>query len=234
MDRESLRPLVEAQLGESRLTVLSQESVDAELDDALVGITDDNQVDDAFAKRIASRLIRMNGNIAKDAGNQISEWKKRHSDKNPSPKEEKKEGKEEQDTVTQAILDRLKALEEGNRVREAKAANDAVVAQVKEGLSSLFREGGVTANSYFIDRAFAGFKLPELAEGEEYDVDALVKSAEKLYYSELKKAGIEYAKPHRGNSGTGGGPDKEAMARRAAFIQKQQRSGRLPKKENEG
>ena len=64
MDRESLRPLVETALGDTKLTVLSAESVNAELDDALVGITDDAQVDDAFAKRVADRLIRMNGNVS--------------------------------------------------------------------------------------------------------------------------------------------------------------------------
>lgn len=229
MDRESLRPLVEAALGETKLTVLSAESINAELDDALVGITDDAQVDDAFAKRVAGRLIRMNGNVAKDAGNQINDWKRRHPVQKTT-----EEATEEPVKVTpemQALIDRIDALEKSSKAREVKAANDAVVANVREGLASLFKEGGITANPYFVDRAFAGFKLPELAEGEQYDINALIKSAESTYYSEMKKAGIDYAKPRRGNRGNGDGPDKEALDRRKAFIEKQRRSGRLPNKE---
>lgn len=230
MDRESLRPLVETALGNTKLTVLSAESFDAELDDALAGITDDAQVDDAFTKRIADRLIRMNGNIAKDAGAQINDWKKRH----PLQAEKKSDEEEKSTGLTpemQALADRLDALEKSNKIREAKAANDAVVAQVKDGLATLFKEGGITANQYFVDRAFADFKLPELGEGEKYDINGLVKSAESAYFSELKKAGIEYAKPRKGGGGKGAGPDKEALDRRAAFMEKQRRSGRLPKKE---
>lgn len=228
MDRESLRPLVETALGDTKLTVLSAESVNAELDDALVGITDDAQVDDAFAKRVADRLIRMNGNVAKDAGNQINDWKKRHPvPAPPKPEKEEHEGNDDNPMI-KSLLDRIDALEKGNKIREAKAANDAVIAQVKDGLASLFKEGGITANPYFVDRTFADFKLPQLDEGESYDINALVKDAETSYYSELKKAGIEYAKPRKGNGGKGSGPDKEALDRRAAFIEKQRRSGRLP------
>lgn len=233
MDRESLRPLVDTALGTTKLTVLSAESINAELDDALVGITDDAQVDDVFVQRIANRLVRMNGNVAKEAGNQINDWKKRHpAPKQTPPKKEEEEEEHETSPEMKVLLDRIEKLEEGNRIREAKAANDAVVAQVKDALASKFKEGGITANSYFVERAFAGFKLPESEDGT-YDIDALSKDAESRYYAEMKKAGIEFAKPRRGNPGASGGPDKESLDRRAAFIEKQRRSGRLPKHEKD-
>lgn len=227
MDRESLRPLVESALGDTRLTVLSAESINAELDDALVGITDDNQVDDNFAKRVAARLVRMNGNVAKDAGSQINDWKKRHPIQ-PQQSQPEEEQKPEVSPEMKALLDRIDALEKGNRIREAKAANDAVMADVRKNLTARFKDGGVTANPYFLDQAFAGFKLPELSEGESYDIDTLSKDVESRYFSEMKKAGIEYAKPRRGGGGNGSGPDQEALNKRAAFIEKQRKSGRLP------
>lgn len=228
MDRESLRPLVETALGTTKLTVLSNESINAELDDALVGITDDAQVDDAFTKRLAERLIRMNGNVAKDAGVQINDWKKRHPVQPPKKDDDEVVVEPSVSPELKALQERLAVLEERDKARTLQAANDAVVSKVRDGLGSLFKEGGITANPYFVDRAFSRFKLPVLSEGEEYDVTSLVKDVEELYYSELKSAGIDYAKPRRGNNGKGSGPDQAALSRRAAFIEKQRRSGRLP------
>lgn len=231
MDRESLKPLVEAQLGESRLTVLSEETINAELDDALTGITDDAQVDDAYVTRIAERLKRMNGNVAKEAGVQITEYKKRNP-RVEKPKEETKptlvdDEKAELLQLRTEISDMKKRLEE----RDAKAANDAVLADVRSRFTSNLKEGGLSVREYFVDQVFSKYELPALEKGKTYDIDELTKDVESRYYKELKLAGVKFDRPHKGGSGSGsGGADATALARREAFKEQMRNKGKLPKK----
>lgn len=242
MDRESLRPLVEAQLGESRLTVLSEETINAELDDALTGITDDAQVDDAYAKRIADRLKRMNGNVAKEAGNQIRDYKSRFSAGGDGGtgaaggggKTGKSEsaggggGSEGSDEIAE-LKAQISALQTSLNEKAAKEAASAVLAEVREKFVATFKEGGITAREYFVNQVFGKFKLPTLADGESYDIDALAKDAEERYFKELKSAGIKYEKPHKGGSGGGSdGPDKAALAKREEFKARMRSKGKLP------
>lgn len=231
MDRESLKPLVEAQLGESRLTVLSEETINAELDDALIGITDDAQVDDAYTKRIAERLKRMNGNVTKEAGFQINEYKKR-SQQDKKPGKVTVDEPEGDDTVLEQMRAQLETMQRRLDEKDAKAANDAVLADVRSRFTSNLKEGGLSVRDYFVNQVFSKFKLPELAEGESYDVDELAKDIESRYYKELKSAGIKFDKPHKGGSGSGaGGADAVALARREAFKEQMRSKGKLPKSE---
>jgi len=242
MDRESLRPLVDAQLGESRLTVLSEETINAELDDALTGITDDAQVDDAYAKRIADRLKRMNGNVAKEAGAQIREYKSRlnaggggkpgdagdggQAGKSGSSVEGGGSGRSDEIAELKA---QISALQTSLSAKAAEEAASAVLAEVREKFAATFKEGGITAREYFVNQVFGKFKLPTLAEGENYDIDALAKDAEERYFKELKSAGIKYEKPHKGGNGGGSdGPDKAALAKREEFKARMRSKGKLP------
>ena len=218
MDRESLRPLVEAQYGESRITVLSEETINAELDAELEGITDDSHFDEACCKRIAQRLLRMNGNVAKEAGTQIQDWKKKHPQPKPDPK-------------LKAMQDQIEDLKKSLKEKDEKAANDAVIAQVRSKLAETFKEGKITPNSYFVNQAISKIKLPKLEDGETHDIVKLAKDAEEGYYNELKAAGIKFEKPHKGTTTEENGPTKEALAKREAFKKKMQAKGKLPKPE---
>ena len=141
MDRESLRPLVEAQMGESRLTVLSEETINAELDDALIGITDDAQVDDVFAKRIAERLKRINGNVTKEAGTQINAYKKAHPKPSVNDEGAKKttpEGGEGSDAALEELQAQVKALQNSLKEKAAQEAASAVMAEVRNKFNTIF------------------------------------------------------------------------------------------------
>jgi len=231
MDRESLRPLVEAQYGESRITVLSEETINAELDDALEGITEDSQADEAFCKRIAQRLLRMNGNVAKEAGTQITDWKKKHPQQTPPPpKPNGKEG-DEDDPKYKALMAEVEGLKRSLKEKDEKAANDAVIAQVRNKLTSTFKDGGITPNSYFVNQVVAKIQLPKLEDGQTHDIAKLAKDAETAYYKELKDAGIKFERPRRGQQSRTDGPDEEALAKREAFKKRMQAKGKLPKPE---
>jgi len=229
MDRESLRPLVEAQYGESRITVLSEETINAELDAELEGITDDSHFDEACCKRIANRLIRMNGNVAKEAGNQITDWKKKHPTPQVPPKTPPKVEEDDDDPKLKAMRDEIEELKKSLKEKDDKAANDAVIAQVRSKLAETFKEGKINPNTYFVDQAISKIKLPKLEEGQTHDIAKLAKDAEEGYYAELKAAGIKFEKPHKGSTTEENGPTKEALAKREEFKKRMQAKGKLPK-----
>lgn len=237
MDRESLRPLVEAQFGESRITVLSDETINAELDDALTGITDDAQADEAFCKRIAQRLLRMNGNVTKDASTQINDWKKKHpvqqnQQNQQNQQQQQNQQEENEDPQIKAMQAEIAEMKKSLAEKEAKLANDAVIAQVRSKLTDTFKEGGVQVKDYFMNQVFGKLELPELEEGKSHDIEALAKTAEENYFKELKAAGIKYEKPRKGGEGGGGGTDKAALAKREEFKARMRAKGKLPKEEN--
>ena len=186
MDRESLRPLVEAQFGESRITVLSEETINAELDAELEGITDDSHFDEACCKRIAQRLLRMNGNVAKEAGTQINDWKKKHPTQTP-PKPDTKPN-EEDDPKYKAMQDQINELKNSLKQKDQKEADDKVIAEVRKKFNEKFKEAKIEVKNYFADQVFGRFKLPSLNEGEQYDISKLANQAENDYVEELKKA----------------------------------------------
>ena len=229
MDRESLRPLVEAQYGESRITVLSDETINAELDAELEGITDDSHFDEACCKRIAQRLIRMNGNVAKEAGTQITDWKKKHPQQQPPKPNQQQQQEDEDDPKLKALKDEVAELKKSLKEKDDKAANDAVIAQVRSKLAETFKEGKINPNSYFVNQVFAKMQLPKLEDGQTHDIAKLAKDAEESYYQELKDAGIKFERPHKGQQQQQNGPDKEALAKREAFKKKMQARGKLPK-----
>lgn len=228
MDRESLRPLVEAQYGESRITVLSEETINAELDAELEGITDDSHFDEACCKRIAQRLLRMNGNVAKEAGTQITDWKKKHPTQTP-PKPDTKPT-EEDDPKYKAMQDQINELKNSLKQKDQKEADDKIIADVRKKFNEKFKESKIEVKNYFADQVFGRFKLPSLNEGERHDTSKLADQAEKDYFEELKKAGVKYEKPRKQQPG-GDTTDKAALAKREAYKAKLRASGRLPKEE---
>ncbi len=235
MDRESLRPLVEAQYGESRITVLSEETINAELDAELEGITDDSHFDEACCKRIAQRLLRMNGNVAKEAGTQINDWKKKH----PAPQQNQQQNQQQQqqntdddDPKLKAMRDEIDELKKSLKQKDQKEADDKIIAEVRSKFNAKFKESKIEVKNYFADQVFGRMKLPTLNEGETHDVAQLAEQAEKNYFEELKKAGIKYEKPHKQQPG-GDTTDKAALAKREAYKAKLRARGKLPKVEEE-
>ena len=228
MDRESLRPLVEAQFGESHLTVLSEETINAELDEALEGITDDAQVDDAFTKKLATRLLRLNGNVTSEAGRQITDWKKKHPTPKPgtppaTPPKGEEGGDGGEETEMQKLLKRVEAMENAQKQKAVKEANDAIYADVKKGFEAKFKEAGIEINKYILKQTLRDLEIPETEEGEKVNVGDLVKTLERDYLRNMKEAGFdkkETSKPRFGSRGSTG----ESAADRF-FAKKGKREG---------
>jgi hypothetical protein len=175
----------------------------------------------------------MNGNVAKEAGNQITDWQKKHPQQTPpKPKPNEHQEEDEDDPKLKALKDEIDGLKKSLKEKDEKAANDAVIAQVRNKLNETFKEGKITPNSYFVNATIAKIKLPKLEEGQTHDIDKLAKDAEEAYYQELKDAGIKFERPRKGQEQRTDGPDKEALAKREAFKAKMRARGKLPKPED--
>ena len=200
MEREELLGQVNDALeSEGRTLTLSEETINGELDDALEGVTDDAQVDETFVGRIVKRLKRMDGQLHKDVSTQVKAYKKAH----PAPKttqtsgtpkngEGEGNGVEDDDEPAWAkkLNARLDAMEQSQKTAKETEAKNATLKEVKQGLKATFKKGDIEVKDYFLNQAMRDLKLPELEEGESYDVDDLVSKAEKLYFKHLKEAGL--------------------------------------------
>lgn len=231
MEREELRSKVDESLESSQVTLtLSDETINGELDDALEGITEDAQVDDKYVAKIAGRLKRMDGNLHKDVSTQVKIYKKAHpAPKITKPEEEPKDGDNEgkdwdkAPAWAKAMKADVEAMKQTHKAESEKQANDAVVETVRKGLKAKFKSAGVEGNDYILRQTLRDIVIPETEEGESVDTDELTKKTEKLYYKNLKEAGLagSQASPRRG--GTSSPTGKTAADR--FFKKKGKREG---------
>lgn len=234
MEREELLGQVNDALeSEGRTLTLSEETINGELDDALEGVTDDAQVDETFVGRIVKRLKRMDGQLHKDVSTQVKAYKKAH----PAPKttqtsvapkngEGEGNGVEDDDEPAWAkkLNARLDAMEQSQKAAKETEAKNATLKEVKQGLKATFKKGDIEVKDYFLNQAMRDLKLPQLEEGESYDVDDLVSKAEKLYYKHLKEAGLDEKKTVQPRAGQRGGGTGETAADRF-FARKGKKEG---------
>lgn len=198
MEREELLGQVNEALEAEGVTLtLSEETINGELDDALEDVENDDQVDETFIGRITKRLKRMNGNLHKDVSTQVKEYKRTHPAPKPTPKPKPKaktvddDDDDDEPEWAKKLNARLDRMEESQKTEaEAKSKNETLAA-VKKGLKSKFSDAKIEVKDYFVNQAINELKLPQLEDGETYDVDDLVSKAEKLYHKHLKAAGIE-------------------------------------------
>ena len=222
MEREELLGQVNSALEtEGRTLTLSEETINGELDDALEDVTDDAQVDETFVKRLVKRLTRMDGNLHKDVSTQVKAYKKTH----PAPKKGStttsqggENGNSEEDVpdYIKKLNARLDAFEQSQKTAKEAEVKNATLKEVKKGLKTKFQEANLDVNDYFLNQALRELKLPELEEGESYDVDDLVNKSEKLYHKHLKAAGLDKKdsdKPRFGSRAGAGGKGETAADR---------------------
>lgn len=225
MEREELLGQVNSALEtEGRTLTLSEETINGELDDALEDVTDDAQVDETFVKRLVKRLTRMDGNLHKDVSTQVKAYKKPH----PAPKTTagKTAGNaagttavnedEDEPAWAKKLNARLDAMEQSQKTAKEAEVKNATLKEVKKGLKTKFQEANLDVNDYFLNQALRELKLPELEEGESYDVDDLVNKSEKLYHKHLKAAGLDKKdsdKPRFGSRAGAGGKGETAADR---------------------
>lgn len=219
MEREELLTQVNASIeadGKQLSPSLSEESINGELDDALEDITDDEENNKKVVSRLAKRLLRMDGNIHSNVSKQVSDYKKKHPAK--TTKDDDKGGKHEEDEDMPAwakkLNDRLNAMDERSKARDAAAAKDAVVNDIKKGFKAKFKEANIEVNDYIFRQTLRDLEIPEPEEGGKVNVSDLVKTLEKDYYKNLKEAGLDKKDTDRPRFGNQGGGKGESAADR--------------------
>ncbi len=208
MEREELLGLVNAELGNTQLT-LSERTVNGELDDALADFGEDAEANAKLVTRIADRLKRIDGQLHADVSEQINIYKKSLNKVQKPQQQQVKPQAGEQNPNEGLIADlqkRIEAMEEAAKKKETALALEKVKGEVKKRLSDKFRSAGMEVNEFFLGTALGRMEF----SSENYDVDALVKKAEENYNIDRKLAGVEDT--GRPNFGGGGGNNRSSAS----------------------
>jgi len=215
MEREELLQEVQSVIeadGKQLSRSISEETINAELDDELENIGDDEEANKAVYSRIAKRLLRIDGNIHSNVSREVKEYKAKAAKPPKSGEKTPKNGEgteddEEMPKWAKAITDRLDTIEKSRNDRAAAEAKNAAVDAVKKGLREVFKKANIEVNEYIYRQTLRDLEIPEQEEGTSVDTDALIKKMERSYYKNLKEAGLdkkETAKPHSGAKNQGG------------------------------
>lgn len=210
MEREELLGLVNAELGNTQLT-LSERTVNGELDDALADFGDDEEANAKLVTRIVGRLKRIDGQLHADVSEQINVYKKNLEKKQKQTQSQlqSQQPKPAQNTEEGVIADlqkRIEAMEEAAKQKDVALAIEKTKGEVKRRLSEKFRSAGMDVNDFFLGTALGRIDFSDKA----YDVDALVKKAEENYNVDRKLAGIDDT--GRPNFGGGGGNNRNSAS----------------------
>lgn len=215
MEREELLQEVQSVIeadGKQLSRSISEETINAELDDELENIGDDEEANKAVFSRIAKRLLRIDGNIHSNVSREVKEYKEKvaktpkTNDKTPKDGEEGGE-EEEIPKWAKAITDRLDNIEKSRKDRESAEAKNAAVDTVKKGLREVFKKANIEVNEFIYKQTLRDLEIPETEDGKSVDTDSLIKQMERAYYRNLKEAGLDKsqtAKPHSGAKNQGG------------------------------
>lgn len=217
MEREELLQEVQGVIeadGKKLSPSISEETINAELDDELENIGDDEESNKKVFGRIARRLLRIDGNIHSNVSREVKEYKERRKAKpaesaNPS-EAAPAEGAEESETLKllKSLSQRIDDIEASRKNKAAADAKDAAVEAVKDGLRTLFKDAKVEVNEYIYRQTLRDLEIPESEDGKGINTDDLVKKMERAYYRNLKEAGLDKkdtGKPRNGNRGGGSG-----------------------------
>lgn len=217
MTREELLKAVDAKEDTSKLTSLSQQTIEEELDDLLEDYGEGEEPDDKAVEKLAKRLKRMAGNIHAGVS---AEMKKNREEAERKRKEKERKRKKagrsgegdgdedggegdggEGDKLA-ALEAKLAALTESLAARDKASKKASALDAVKKGLKAKFEAADLEVNDFFLETALGKIAIPD--EGEA-DVQALVKEAEGIYTSDYKRATGSSAVPGRGQQGGGSG-----------------------------
>ncbi len=217
MEREELLGLVNAELGDNRLT-LSERTINEELDDVLGDFGDDQEANTAMVARVANRLRRMDGNLHADVSAEVRKYKEKAGQ--ATPPANNNAGQKEQGTSDEMrkLLERIEGLEKHNEEQAKASARQRVASDVKSALKHKLEKAGFAANDYFIRAALAKLQISD----ETNDVASLADKAERLYNADMKEAGFDpEAMPRFGGGGGTGGSN----AATTYFAQKAKKEG---------
>ena len=205
MTREELLALVNKEVDTTKFKSLSQKTINEELDDVLEDFGDDEAVNAKSVTKLANRLKRMDGNLHKNVSDEIKKSREEAERKKKEEEEERKRREanndDDPDDKYSKLLEKLEALEKANAERDKKAARNATIESVKEGLKDKFDKANLEMKNYFLNAAIAKLEIPD----KDADIDDLVSKAEKIYTAEYKEATGENGIPAKGQRSSGGG-----------------------------
>ncbi len=210
MEREELLGLVNAELGNTQLT-LSERTVNGELDDALADFGDDAEANAKLVTRIVGRLKRIDGQLHADVSEQVNAYKK-NLEKKQKPLVQTQAQKQQPDTpsgnegVIADLQKRIEAMEEAAKKKDAALAIEKSKGEIKKRLGEKFRSAGMELNEFFLGTALSRLDFST----ETNDIDSLVKKAEENYNVDRKLAGIDDT--GRPNFGGGGGNNRNSAS----------------------
>lgn len=227
MDREELKTKINNALGSTKLT-LSERTINDFLDDALVGITDDDVTDD-FVTRKVNMLKSIDGNLHSDVSEQVKAYRdklpKQEPDPDPKPKDDTKPQESDDNGVSKELEElkkRLQAFEDEAKKADEAKKREKELAELRDAFTARFDEAGAKVNTYILKQTLRDFD----GDGSMSDK---VKALEGKYYENLKEAGFDYDSPMAG----GINANKNSIkSKREAFKEEMRSRGMLPKKEN--
>jgi hypothetical protein len=232
MDREELKTKINEVLGSTKLT-LSERTINDFLDDALVGITDDDVTDD-FVSRKANMLKSIDGNLHSDVSEQVRVYMdKLPKSQEPKSQEPKPDTKPTGDEKPQEPADngvskeieelkkRLKSFEDDRKKADEAKKREKELAELKDAFTARFDEAGAKVNTYILKQTLRDFD----GDGS---VSDKVKALEGKYYENLKEAGFDYDSPMAGGINANNSGIK---SKREAFKEEMRSRGMLPKQD---
>ena len=219
MEREELLQEVQSVIeadGKQLSPSISTETINAELDDELENIGDDEEANKKVFGRIAKRLLRMDDNIHSNVSREVKDYKSKNPyKKSDVDKKEDKTGKEGEESeelkLLKSLTERIDNIEKSRKDKADAEAKNAAVDSVKKGLRDLFKKSNIEVNEYIYRQTIRDLEIPETEDGKNIDTDGLVKKMERAYYRNLKEAGLDKkdtGKPRNGNKGGGDSSSK--------------------------
>ena len=232
MEREELLQQVQVEIEEQGRTLspsLSEESINGELEDELENFGEDEEANKKLVKKIAGRLLRMDGNIHSNVSREVDKYKKKNSQKpaETKPKDGEVKKEEEGDEMpawAKALSDRLDRMDERSKARDAAAAKDEVAKSVERGLMAKFKTANIEVNGYIFKQTLRDMEIPDTEDGEKVNEGDLIGKMERAYYRNLKEAGLDKKDTSTPRFGGKGGNKGESAADRF-FAKKGKKEG---------
>lgn len=210
MEKEQILSTLNEQLGQ---TSLSQRTISDYVDNNLPA-----EGAEFDFERHAKILKSLNGNFSADVAKQVEDFKKNYKPSDSTTETPKGSGDPD-------LLKRIEQLEG----RLAESAKNATANNLRSEVTAKGKSLKV-ANEAIWEDAVKAVQI-----GDNDTAEDVTAKAKKEYERLLKRYHGDGAAPY-GSSGRQGASkeaEKEAADRRARFIEKMQRSGKLPKKENQ-
>lgn len=214
MEREALKKLVDAALGSTKLTGITDETFNHQLDFALGFVTEDSQVDEAFVGKIVDNLKNIDGGVHFKVGEETRSLREKAKSSVQEPVKDAgepdwfKQYRESQEA-------RISKIEEERSLEKAEAERRSVREHLKSALKQKIASSGREVNDFFVDVTINGYA------GETQDLAKAVTELEVSYNGNLKAAGISTDSPFGGTHEAGGGTDWLTMK----FNEKAKREG---------